>query len=119
MADFRLDFSGSRLTGDIVRDGSRFAEDGGLVSQPRLAVFQDQHRGEDLLLRGHGPAFHPRVGFAEFCDGTQPAPLCLEKTQPSQFGCVEFNGSGCGYNPCSTPVEGESKSWGAVKSLYR
>jgi hypothetical protein len=61
----------------------------------------------------------PRVGFAEFCDGSEPSPLCIEKTHSAHFGCVEFNGSGCGYNPCGTPVPTESSSWGAVKALYR
>jgi hypothetical protein len=66
----------------------------------------------------------PRVGFAEFCDGTEPSPICVntgDGTMPggyAHFGCVEFNGSGCGYNPCSfIPVE--QRSWGSVKSLYR
>ena len=67
----------------------------------------------------------PRVGFAEFCDGTEPSPICVN-TGPGggmpggsgHFGCVEFNASGCGYNPCSiVPVE--QRSWGSVKSLYR
>jgi hypothetical protein len=67
----------------------------------------------------------PRVGFAEFCDGTEPSPICVNTgaggTMPggsAHFGCVEFNGSQCGYNPCSiVPVE--QRSWGSVKSLYR
>ena len=57
-----------------------------------------------------------RVGFAEFCDGSQPTPLCNHTTNPAAFGCVGFNR--LGYNPCSeVPVE--NRSWGAVKSLYR
>lgn len=61
----------------------------------------------------------PRVGFAEYCDGSEPSPLCLQRTHPAYFGCTEFNGSGCGYNPCGTPVSSEATSWGAVKALYR
>lgn len=60
-----------------------------------------------------------RVGFAEFCDGSQPSPICIRKTEPVFFGCLEFNGSGCGYNPCGTPVSEEAGSWGALKALYR
>jgi hypothetical protein len=65
----------------------------------------------------------PRVGYIEFCDGSEPLPQCVA-TYPDNphwteyLGRVGFNGSGCGYNPCSaSPVE--QKSWGAVKSLYR
>jgi hypothetical protein len=56
-----------------------------------------------------------RVGFAEFCDGSEPSPLC-NTVAPGGFGCFGVNR--LGYNPCSeVPVE--QKSWGAVKSLYR
>ncbi len=58
-----------------------------------------------------------RVGFAEHCDGSDPAPLCFQTTDPQYFGCLGFNGES-GYNPCSI-VPAEEKSWGAVKSLYR
>jgi hypothetical protein len=64
----------------------------------------------------------PRVDFLEFCDGTQPLPICT-KIYPDNpdwtkyFGCIGYNGN-AGYNPCSeTPTL--QKSWGAVKSLYR
>jgi hypothetical protein len=57
----------------------------------------------------------PRVGFAEFCDGTEPAPLC-NTVASGGWGCFGVNR--LGYNPCDrVPVE--QKSWGAVKSLYR
>jgi len=47
MADFRLDFSGSRLSGDIKRDGSRFAEDGGLETEVLLSLFTDRRANPD------------------------------------------------------------------------
>ena len=57
----------------------------------------------------------PRVGFAEFCDGSSPDPLC-NHVADGGFGCFGVNRFG--YNPCGeVPVE--SRSWGAVKSLYR
>jgi len=62
----------------------------------------------------------PRVGFAEWCDGSEPSPICFQAdgSVPSYFGKVGFNGSGCGFNPCDI-VPLEQRSWGAVKSLYR
>ena len=58
----------------------------------------------------------PRVGFAEFCDGSEPYPLCNSTTNPAAFGCVGFGR--LGYNPCDqVPVE--NSSWGAIKALYR
>jgi hypothetical protein len=60
----------------------------------------------------------PRVGFAEFCDGSEPSPICFSTTSSPHFGSIEFNGSGCGYNPCNV-VPVEQRSWGAVKSIYR
>lgn len=62
----------------------------------------------------------PRVGEAEWCDGSEPSPICFatDGSDIRYFGSVEFNDSGCGYNPCNvTPVE--QRSWGSVKSLYR
>jgi hypothetical protein len=61
-----------------------------------------------------------RVGTAEFCDGSEPSPICFatDGTDSRYFGSVEFNGSGCGFNPC-TIVPVEQRSWGSVKSLYR
>jgi len=47
MADFRLDFSGDRLTGDILRDGSRFAEDGGLETAVLMSLFLDRRANPD------------------------------------------------------------------------
>ena len=47
MADFRLDFSGDRLSGDIVRDGSRFAEDGGLETAVLMSLFLDRRANDD------------------------------------------------------------------------
>jgi len=61
----------------------------------------------------------PRVGFAEWCDGSEPSPICFQAdgSDSRYFGCVGFNGNP-GYNPCSiVPVD--QRSWGAVKSLYR
>lgn len=60
----------------------------------------------------------PRVGFAEFCDGSEPSPICFRTSSTPHFGSVAFNGAGCGYNPCNV-VPVEQKSWGGVKSLYR
>jgi hypothetical protein len=40
-----------------------------------------------------------RVGFAEWCDGSQPHPQCKETTNPDVFGSVGFGVPG--YNPCS------------------
>jgi hypothetical protein len=64
----------------------------------------------------------PRVGYIEFCDGSEPLPQCI-KTYPDNpnwtqyLGCVGFNGN-VGFNPCfGDPVE--QRSWGSVKSLYR
>ena len=47
MADFRLDFSGDRMPGDIVLDGSRFAEDGGLETAVLLSLFIDRRANPD------------------------------------------------------------------------
>jgi hypothetical protein len=66
----------------------------------------------------------PRKGFAEWCDGTSPEPLC-NKTTDSEvdpgvkdlyFGCVGFNGTS-GVSRCDE-VATEKYSWGAIKSLY-
>ena len=61
----------------------------------------------------------PREGYAEWCDGTSPEPICLTRTTavtPAVFGCVGFGVPG--YNPCGI-ISTETSSWGAVKSLYR
>ena len=47
MADFRLDLSGDRLSGDIKRDGSRFAEDGGLETAVLMSLFLDRRAEPD------------------------------------------------------------------------
>lgn len=56
-----------------------------------------------------------RVGFAEMCDGSEPAPLC-NHVGAAGYGCFGINR--LGYNPCDV-VPVEQRSWGAVKSLYR
>lgn len=64
----------------------------------------------------------PRVGFSEWCDGTEPNPICINTrdhiTGPNHYGAMSFNNSGCEFNPCSI-VPTEEKTWGSVKSLYR
>jgi hypothetical protein len=61
----------------------------------------------------------PRKGFAEWCDGTSPEPICCQRdyeVYPQVFGYVGF---GCpGYNPCGV-ISTEKSSWGAVKAIYR
>jgi len=61
----------------------------------------------------------PRVGFAEWCDGSSPEPWCCKVTRaehPGAFGCIGF---GCGgYNPCGA-IATEKTSWGAVKAIYQ
>ncbi len=57
-----------------------------------------------------------RVGFAEFCDGSDPSPICYATTDGAHFGCLGF---GCtGYNPCSEVPVMET-TWGKVKATYR
>ena len=57
-----------------------------------------------------------RVGFAEFCDGSEPSPLCNQKTEFHNFGTVSFGG--VGFNPCWWDARVE-RSWGVIKSMYR
>lgn len=65
----------------------------------------------------------PREGFAEWCDGTSPEPLCnrTDEVDPGvkdlYFGCVGFNGT-AGVSRCDITAT-ERQSWGAIKSLYR
>ncbi len=79
----------------------------------------------------------PRVGFAEFCDGTMPSPDCDKIYGNPGFGMVGFGPNDLGCNPCeyvhgcwvpgfsleaygtcdTVPVNGNS--WGAIKALYR
>jgi hypothetical protein len=57
-----------------------------------------------------------RVGFAEFCDGSEPSPLCNQKTEIKYFGCMGFGESG--FNPCLGDAA-EQKTWGVIKSMYK
>ena len=60
----------------------------------------------------------PRVGYAEFCDGSQPNPHCMKVTSEWDFSCVGFGQDGYDACPCgSDPVW--SNTWGSVKALYR
>ncbi len=64
----------------------------------------------------------PREGFSEWCDGTQPSPVCFKilDTNPDEskyYGSIHFDGTD-GYNPCSV-VPVVQQSWGSVKSIYR
>jgi hypothetical protein len=60
----------------------------------------------------------PRVGFSEFCDGTEPEPMCNRHyaNTHAAYGCVGFNRRG--YNPCDV-VPGERTTWGVMKAVYR
>jgi hypothetical protein len=57
-----------------------------------------------------------RVGFAEYCDGSEPSPLCNQNTDTWHFGCVGFGESG--YNACWRDAT-EQKTWGVIKSMYK
>lgn len=58
-----------------------------------------------------------RTGFGEWCDDTEPNPVCDKTTDPLSFGTVGFN-SNPGVNNCGIiPVE--HPTWGKVKTLYR
>lgn len=58
----------------------------------------------------------PRVGFAEVCAGSEPSPICNQQTEPWRFSAVGFGEPG--YESCIVdPVE--SRTWGAVKALYK
>lgn len=58
----------------------------------------------------------PRVDFAEWCDGTEPEPMCNQVTLAQYFGRVSFGGSG--YVPCPWGAV-ENHTWGMVKALYQ
>jgi hypothetical protein len=60
--------------------------------------------------------YDPRVGKGEFCDGTEPSPICADITEPYAFGAIGFNGN-TGTNPCGVPVE--PTSWGKLKAMYK
>jgi hypothetical protein len=58
----------------------------------------------------------PRTGYAEWCNGEDPTPQCIQVSHPAFLGCLGFGEPG--YNPCQyTATEGTS--WGALKSLFR
>jgi hypothetical protein len=59
---------------------------------------------------------HPEKGYAQWCDGTQPNPVCLNVTEPQYFGTVAFGG--IGYNSCIWDYV-ESHTWGEIKALYK
>jgi hypothetical protein len=59
----------------------------------------------------------PRLGSAEFCDGTMPTPLCVQLDQIWRFGCVGFGE--LGYASCPGPDNSSEYTWGIIKSLYR
>jgi len=60
----------------------------------------------------------PRVGYAEFCDGSEPTPHCMKVTSEWDFSCVGFGQEGYNACPCGAdPVR--NNTWGAVKALYR
>jgi hypothetical protein len=78
----------------------------------------------------------PRVGVAEWCDGTSPEPICVENFDETRFAIVGFGVQGCNpcyshYPGCWTPgfdleiygacdaVSTHGSSWGAIKALYR
>ena len=73
----------------------------------------------DVYVYGSGllsVAPDPRIGAAEWCDGSQPVPVCFQTTDPDAFGSVGFDRSG--YNP-STRVSTERTTWGRVKAIYK
>ena len=77
MADFRLDVSGSRLSGDIVRDGSRFAEDGGLETAVLLSLFLDARaQPDDELPDGEDD---PRGYWADAFSSDEETPVILDR----------------------------------------
>lgn len=58
-----------------------------------------------------------RTGFAEWCDGSSPSPVCDRVTDSGFFGAVGFGRPG--YNPCDFGGAAEKTSWGRLKSFYR
>jgi hypothetical protein len=62
----------------------------------------------------------PRVGFAEWCDGSLEPDCCRRDWNVHDelpgFGYVGFGLPG--YNPCDT-IAVEETTWGSVKSMYR
>lgn len=64
-----------------------------------------------------GACVDPRIGKAEWCEGSTPSPLCDEISDSRYFGSVGFGQEG--YNPCGFGGLGEETSWGHLKSFYR
>jgi hypothetical protein len=78
-----------------------------------LGILDTYHYGGLAVLKVGND---PRVGFAEFCDGSEPSPICYQTSDNTRFGCIGFDCAG--YNPCSeVPVE--NRSWGQLKAIYR
>ncbi len=59
----------------------------------------------------------PRTGSAEWCDDTEPNPICDKTTDILSFSTVGFNGNP-GVNNCGI-IATEHPTWGRVKALYR
>lgn len=58
----------------------------------------------------------PRLGAAEFCDGSIPEPICVSKNDAYRYGCVGFGEPG--YQSCPGPLPPDQVTWGLIKSLY-
>ncbi len=63
-----------------------------------------------------GVAPDPRTGWAEWCDGAVPSPVCRMTVSPEAFGSVGFGREG--YDP-SQEVPVIETTWGKVKAIYR
>lgn len=61
----------------------------------------------------------PSKGFAEFCDGGIPEPVCNSTAEADAFGCVGFGRPG--YNACGWYGEGKGvrTTWGRLKAAYK
>jgi len=60
----------------------------------------------------------PRVGFAEYCDGSVPSPNCKQFSQEWEFSVVGFGVAGYDACPCY-PCALTGTTWGRVKALYQ
>jgi hypothetical protein len=59
-----------------------------------------------------------RVGYAEYCDGSQPEPACKQISNEASFSVMGFGQDGYDACPCyPCPITGST--WGRVKALYR
>jgi len=58
----------------------------------------------------------PRLGDAEFCDGSTPEPICVRMNDVYRYGCVGFGQPG--YQSCPGPLPPDQVTWGLIKSLY-